>query len=52
MAMQGALQIMTLGLGGVFVGMGLLYVAIRVTSAVADRLAGGPKNAGEQENDE
>ena len=37
--MNEALQIMITGLGGVFVGMTLLYIAIRVTSAVTDRMA-------------
>ena len=44
--MKDALQIMTVGLGGVFVGMALLYVAIRITSVVADRLAGEQKGDG------
>jgi hypothetical protein len=33
-----ALTIFVAGLGGVFVGMVLLYVAIRITSFVVDRL--------------
>ncbi len=37
--MKEALQIMAAGLGGVFVGMTLLYIAIRITSALADRMA-------------
>ena len=49
--MNDALQIMTVGLSGVFVGMALLYVAIRLTSAVADRLAAGPASTGEQKGD-
>ncbi len=49
--MEDALQIMTVGLGGVFVGMALLYVAIRITSLVADRLTEGQANTGEQKGD-
>ncbi len=37
--MNEALQIMAAGLGGVFVGMTLLYIAIRIISALADRMA-------------
>ena len=44
--MNEALQIMTAGLGGVFVGMTLLYIAIRITSAVADWLAARGENDG------
>jgi Na+-transporting methylmalonyl-CoA/oxaloacetate decarboxylase gamma subunit len=42
--MQEALKIVAAGLGGVFVGMTLLYFAIRITSAVADRMAPGGDN--------
>ena len=49
--MKDALQIMTVGLSGVFVGMALLYAAIRLTSAVADRLAAGRGSAGEHKAD-
>ena len=49
--MRDALQIMTAGLGGVFVGMTLLYVAIRITSVMADRLTVARENAGEQKDD-
>jgi Na+-transporting methylmalonyl-CoA/oxaloacetate decarboxylase gamma subunit len=49
--MRDALQIMTAGLGGVFVGMALLYVAIRITSVVADRLAAERASTGEQKSD-
>ncbi len=45
-AMNQALQIMIAGLGGVFVGMTLLYIAIRITSAVADWLAARGENDG------
>jgi Na+-transporting methylmalonyl-CoA/oxaloacetate decarboxylase gamma subunit len=44
--MKAALQIMTSGLGGVFVGMTLLYIAIRVTSLVADRMAARAEDDG------
>ena len=44
--MKDALQIMTAGLGGVFVGMSLLYAAIRITSAVADWLSRERENDG------
>jgi hypothetical protein len=39
--MKDALQIFTAGLGGVFIGMTLLYIAIRLTSCVADALSKG-----------
>ncbi len=42
--MINALPIMAAGLGGVFVGMTLLYIAIRITSAVADRIAARAEN--------
>ena len=45
-AMNQALQIMIAGLGGVFVGMTLLYIAIRVISKVADRVAARNTNDG------
>jgi Na+-transporting methylmalonyl-CoA/oxaloacetate decarboxylase gamma subunit len=44
--MQEALKIVVAGLGGVFAGMTLLYLAIRVTSAVAERMAPGTENDG------
>ena len=37
--MEKALGIFVAGLGGVFIGMTLLYATIRITSLVADRLA-------------
>ncbi|MDJ0876918.1 MAG: OadG family protein [Desulfobacterales bacterium] len=37
--MNEALQIMVAGLGGVFAGMTLLYIAIRITSALTDWMA-------------
>jgi len=41
--MKDALQILTAGLGGVFIGMTLLYIVIRLTRIVADALSkGGP----------
>jgi len=39
--MRDALQIFTAGLGGVFIGMTLLYIAIRLTHCVADALSKG-----------
>jgi len=39
--MTDALQIFTAGLGGVFIGMTLLYIAIRLTRFVADALSKG-----------
>jgi Na+-transporting methylmalonyl-CoA/oxaloacetate decarboxylase gamma subunit len=44
--MSDALPIVIAGLGGVFVGMTLLYIAIRIVSAVADRLAQGSAKNG------
>ncbi len=44
--MNDALPIMAAGLGGVFAGMTLLYIAIRITSALADRLATRTGNDG------
>ncbi len=44
--MNEALQIMVAGLGGVFVGMFLLYIAIRITSAVTDRMAARAEDDG------
>jgi len=44
--MNAAVQIFIAGLGGVFIGMALLYVAIRLTSMVADHLSkGGPNES-------
>jgi Na+-transporting methylmalonyl-CoA/oxaloacetate decarboxylase gamma subunit len=37
--MEKAVAIFVAGLGGVFIGMMLLYAAIRMTSLVTDRLA-------------
>ena len=42
--MKDALQILTAGLGGVFIGMTTLYIAIRLTSIVAARLSKGGSN--------
>jgi hypothetical protein len=39
--MKDALQIFAAGLGGVFIGMALLYVAIRLTRLLADGLSKG-----------
>jgi len=39
--MKDALQIFAAGLGGVFIGMTLLYVAIRLTRLAADALSKG-----------
>ena len=39
--MKDVLQIFIAGLGGVFIGMALLYIAIRLTSLVATRMAKG-----------
>jgi hypothetical protein len=39
--MKDALQIFTVGLGGVFIGMALLYITIRLTRIVAERLSKG-----------
>lgn len=44
--MQDALQIMIAGLGGVFAGMTLLYILIRITSAAAAHLARRHENDG------
>ena len=41
--MNDALQVFTAGLGGVFIGMLLLYIAIRLIGFAAQRLSkGGP----------
>jgi Na+-transporting methylmalonyl-CoA/oxaloacetate decarboxylase gamma subunit len=37
--MEKAVVIFVAGLGGVFIGMALLYAAIRITSLVTDKLA-------------
>ena len=39
--MKDALYIFSAGLGGVFIGMTLLYIAIRLTHRVADGLSKG-----------
>ena len=39
--MKDALQIFTAGLSGVFIGMTLLYIVIRLTRFVADALSKG-----------
>lgn len=39
--MKDVLQIFIAGLGGVFIGMTLLYITIRMTSALAARLSEG-----------
>lgn len=38
-ALEKAIGIFVAGIGGVFIGMGLLYLTIRITSLVADKLA-------------
>lgn len=42
--MREALQIFAAGLGGVFIGMSLLYIAIRLTRLVADGMSKGEPN--------
>ena len=42
--MKDALQIFTTGIGGVFIGMTLLYITIRLTSFVANTLSKGGTN--------
>ena len=42
--MKEALQIFAAGLGGVFIGMALLYVAIRLTRLAAEALSKGAPN--------
>ena len=42
--MKTALQIFASGLGGVFIGMTLLYVAIRLTRLAAEALSKGDSN--------
>ena len=44
MRVQEALSVFLAGLGGVFVGMALLYTSIRVTALVTDRLARSKEN--------
>ncbi len=39
--MKDVLQVFTAGLGGVFIGMTLLYIAIRLTRLVAKALSKG-----------
>ena len=39
--MADAVSLFVAGLGGVFVGMALLYIAIRVTSLITGRLPSG-----------
>ena len=39
--MKEAIEIFVVGLGGVFVGMALLYIAIRIISLVVDRMGAG-----------
>lgn len=36
--MEQAITIFVAGLGGVFIGMALLYIAIRLTSLVTDKI--------------
>jgi len=43
-----ALTIFVAGLGGVFVGMALLYAAIRITSFVVDRLEANAKGRADE----
>ena len=40
--MESAVMIFVVGIGGVFVGMGLLYAAIRTTAAVVARWLAAP----------
>lgn len=35
--MESAVTIFLVGIGGVFIGMGMLYVAIRISAALAGR---------------
>jgi hypothetical protein len=42
--MNEALEIFAAGLGGVFIGMTLLYIAIRLTRMAADALSKGESN--------
>ena len=39
--MKEAIEIFVVGLGGVFVGMALLYISIRIISLVVDRMGAG-----------
>ena len=39
--MKEAVAVFVVGLGGVFIGMALLYIAIRIISLVADRIGAG-----------
>lgn len=39
--MKAVLQIFVVGLGGVFIGMALLYITIRLTRLVADAFTKG-----------
>jgi Na+-transporting methylmalonyl-CoA/oxaloacetate decarboxylase gamma subunit len=39
--MKEAFEIFVVGIGGVFVGMAMLYVAVRLISLVADRINAG-----------
>ena len=39
--MQDVLQVFVVGLVGVFIGMAALYIAIRLTGKVAERLSKG-----------
>ena len=39
--MQDVLYVFVVGLGGVFIGMAALYIAIRLTSLVTERLSKG-----------
>ena len=39
--MQDVLHVFIVGLGGVFIGMAALYIAIRLTGLVAGRLSKG-----------
>lgn len=38
--MEQAITIFVAGLGGVFIGMALLYIAIRLTSLITDKIGG------------
>ena len=42
--MKEAVEIFVVGLGGVFIGMALLYIAIRIVSLVVDRIGTGKES--------
>ena len=39
--MNQAIEVFIVGIGGVFIGMGLLYIAIRILGLVAGRIGKG-----------